>query len=158
MLVLVLALATGGAVAGWLALRSSAGITGLCASAPTGLRERNYPKTRQSEATLVLTNFGFGSVDNFYGIGDSAGRGWPSGGITIAVINEGPDASPAITRTLRVRGSDFRGFEGSRWPTAHIAIRSQGRILEAYAEVRKVTAAAVATVNRALADVRACRT
>jgi hypothetical protein len=156
-LVLVLALATGGAVAGWLALRSSAGVTGLCASAPTGLRERSYPKRRQSEATVVLTNFRFGSVDDFYGIGASAGRHWPHGGITILVINEGPDASPAVARTLRVSRADFRGFEGSGWPTAHVAIRSQGRVLEAYAEVRKVTPTAVATVNRALSDVRACR-
>jgi hypothetical protein len=156
-LVAVCALAVAGAVGGWLALRSSAGVTGVCASTSTGLRERNFPKGRMTEATVVLTNFRFGSVDNFYGIGDSAGRDWPAGGVTIAVINEGPDASPAISRALRVRPEDFRGFEGSRWPVAHVAIRSRGRVLEAYAEVRTVTPAAVAKVNSALADVRPCR-
>ena len=157
MLVFVLALAVGGAVAGWRALRSSAGATGICASAPAGLTERSYPKRRQFEAAVVLTNFRFGSVVDFYGIGDSAGRHWPADGITIAVINEGPDASPAIARALRVTRADFRGFEGSRWPVAHVAVRSHGRVLDAYAEVRTVTPAAIATVNRALADVRACR-
>ena len=131
-------------------------MTGLCASAPTGLKERSFSKNRVTEATVVLTNFRFGSVDNFYGIGDSAGRHWPAGGIAIAVINEGPDASPAISRALRVSRADFHGFEGSRWPVAHIAIRSQGRVLEAYAEVKTVTSATIATANRALADVRAC--
>lgn len=152
----VFVLAVAGAVSGWLAARSSGGVTGLCVSPPTGLRERTFPKTRTFEATVVLTNFRFGSVDNFYGIGDAAARDWPRGGITIAVINEGPDSSPPLRRALRVSRADFRGFEGSRWPVARVAIRSQGRVLEAYAEVRTVTPAVVATVNRALADVRAC--
>jgi hypothetical protein len=132
-------------------------VTGLCASPPTGLRERTFPKTRTTETTVVLTNFRFGSVDSFYGIGDAAGRDWPRGGITIAVINEGPNSTPSVEHTLRVSGADFRGFEGSRWPVAHVAIRSRGRVLDAYAEVRTVTPAVVATVNRALANVRACR-
>lgn len=148
--------AVAGAVSGLLATRSSGGVTGLCASPPRGLRERTFPKTRTTETAVVLTNFRFGGVDDFYGIGEAAGRDWPRGGVTIAVINEGPDSSPAIGRALRVGGSDFRGFEGSRWPVAHVAIRSRGRVLEAYAEVRTVTPAAVATVNRALAQVRAC--
>lgn len=150
-------LALSGALAGWLALKSSARATGLCASVPTGLRERSFAKTRTTDATVVLTNFRFGSVDDFYGIGDAAGRDWPLGGITIAVINEGPDSSPPLRSGLRVSGSDFGGFEGSRWPTAHVAIPSEGRVLDAYAEVRSVTPAAVATVNQALADVRVCR-
>ena len=155
-LVVVFVLAVAGAVSGWVAARSNGGVTGLCASPPTGLRERTFPKARTFEATVVLTNFRFGSVDDFYGIGDAAGRDWPRGGVTIAVINEGPDSSPALRSALRVRGADFRGFEGSRWPVAHIAIRSQGRVVEAYAEARTVTPAVVATVNRALADVRVC--
>jgi hypothetical protein len=154
--VVVFGLAVAGALSGWLAARSSGGVTGLCASSRTGLRERTFPKTRTSEAMVALTNFRFGSVDNFYGIGDAAGRDWPRGGITIAVTNEGPDSSPRLRRALRVSGADFRRFEGSRWPVAHVAIRSRGRVLEAYAEVRTVTPAVVATVNRALADVRAC--
>jgi hypothetical protein len=155
--VAVFVLAVSGAVAGSLALRSSAGATGLCASAPSGLKERSFPKKRQTEATVVLTNFRFGRVNDFYGIGAAAGRHWPPGGITIAVINEGPDATPPVRRALRVSASDFVGFEGSSWPVAHVAVRSQGRFLDAYAEVRTVTPAAVAIVNRALADVRACQ-
>ena len=156
MLAVVLVLVVAGSLSGWLAARSSGGAAGLCASAPAGLRERTFPKTPSTETTVVLTNFRFGSVDNFYGIGDAAGRDWPQGGITIAVINEGPASSPPLRSSLRVRSADFQGFEGSRWPTAHVAIRSQGRVLEAYAEARNVTPAVVATVNRALADVRAC--
>jgi hypothetical protein len=154
----VAVLVVAGTVGGWLALRSSGGVTGLCASAPAGLTERSFPKTRMSEATVVLTNFRFGSVDDFYGIGASAGRQWPRGGITIAVINEGPDASPPVRSALRATNADFQGFEGSTWPVAHVAVRSQGRFLDAYAEVRTVTPAAIATVNRALAGVRACST
>lgn len=145
------------ALSGWLAARASGGATGLCASAPAGLRERTFVKTPTTETTVVLTNFRFGTVDDFYGIGDAAGRNWPRGGITIAVINEGPVSSPPLRRTLRVSGADFRGFEGSRWPTARVAIRSQGRVLEAYAEARTVTPAVVMTVNHALSAVRVCR-
>ena len=155
-LAVVFALVVAGALGGWLALRSSAGATGLCASAPSGLQKRSFPKRGLSEATVVLTNFRFGSVDDFYGIGASAGRDWPSRGVTVAVINDGPDASPPIRRALRVTRADFRGFEGSTWPVANVAIRSRGRVLDAYAEVRTVSPAAIATVNRALADVRAC--
>jgi hypothetical protein len=150
-------LAVSGAIAGWLAAGSGAGATGLCASAPSGLKERSFPKTRTSEATIVLTNFRFGSVDNFYGIGASAGRHWPRGGITIVVMNDGPDASPPVSRALRVSRADFRGLEGSTWPGTIVAIRSQGRFLVAYAEVRTVTPTAIATVNRALAGVHACQ-
>jgi hypothetical protein len=106
------------------------------------------------EATVVFTNFRFGQMDDFYGL--AAGRQWPPGGITIAVSNEGPDSTPPFRDALQITGSDFRGFEGDRWPTAHVAIRSHGRVLDAYAEVRTVTPAAVATVNRALEGVRAC--
>jgi hypothetical protein len=154
--VLVVVLVLVGSLSGWLAARSSGGVTGLCASAPAGLRERTFPKTPTTEATVMLTDFRFGSVDNFYGIGDAAGRNWPQNGITVAVINEGPASSPPLSRSLRVRSADFRGFEGSRWPTAHVAVRSQGRVLEGYAEARNVTPAVVATVNRALANIRAC--
>ncbi|HEY7421527.1 MAG TPA: hypothetical protein VH541_05915 [Gaiellaceae bacterium] len=158
MLVALLALALASGVGGWLAARSSGGVTGLCAFARAGLRERTFSKTRTYEATVVLTNFRFGGVDDFYGIGAAAGRDWPRHGITVAVINEGPDSSPPLRSALRVSGADFRGFEGSRWPVAHLAIRSQGRVLEAYAEARTVTPAVVTTVNRALAEVRLCRT
>jgi hypothetical protein len=155
-LVVVFVLVVAGAASGWLAVRSSGGATGLCASRPSGLNERSFPKSRQTEATIVLTNFRFGSADDFYGIGASAGRHWPRGGITIAVINEGPDATPLFRRALWVRRTDFRGMEGATWPAALVAVRSQGRSLIAYAEVRGVTPTAVTTVNRALAGVRVC--
>ncbi len=156
MLAVVFILVGAGAVAGWLALGSSAAVTGLCGSAPAGLKERSFPKNRQSEATVVLTNFRFGTVDDFYGIGASAGRHWPRGGVTIVVINEGPDVTPPFRRVLRMHRADFRGMEGSAWPAALTAVRSQGRSVVAYAEVRGVTPVAVATVNRALAGVRVC--
>lgn len=149
-------LAVTGALAGWLALRSSGGATGLCASAPSGLKERYIPKAGVQEATVVLTNFRFGQMDNFYGLAAGPGFRWPHDGITIAVSNEGPAATPPFKRALRVTGADFQGFEGDRWPTAHLAIRTRGRVLDAYAEARTVTPAAIATVNRALAGVRVC--
>jgi len=155
-LVGVFVLVAAGAAGGWLAQRSSGGETGLCASAPTGLKERSFPKRRLTDATVVLTNFRFGSVDDFYGIGASTGRRWPRGGIDVAVINEGPNSTPPVRQALRVSRADFRGFEGSKWPTAHVAVRSRDRFLDAYAEIRTVTPAAVATVNRALAGVHAC--
>lgn len=149
-------LAVAGTLAGWLALRSSRGPTGLCASAPSGLKERYIPKVGVQEATFVLTNFRFGQMDNFYGLAAGPGTRWPYDGVTIAVSNEGPAATPPFKRALRVSGADFQGFEGDRWPTAHVAIRTRGRVLDAYAEARTVTPAAVATVNRALAGVRVC--
>ena len=153
-LVGVLVLAVAGAVNGWLATRSSGAVTALCGPPPTGLKERSIPKAGLTEATVVFTNFRFGQMDDFYGL--AAGRRWPPGGITIAVSNEGPDSTPPFRRALEVTGSDFEGFEGESWPTAHVAVRSQGRVLDAYAEVRTVTPATVAIVNRALANVRVC--
>jgi hypothetical protein len=63
-LVVVLVLAVAGTAGGWLALRSSGGVTGLCTSQPTGFKERSIPKTGVSEATVVLTNFRFGRMDD----------------------------------------------------------------------------------------------
>ena len=154
--VVVFVLAAGGAVGGVLAARSSGALTGLCASRRTGLKERRIPKSGLQEATVVLTNFRFGRMDDFYGLAAAPGTRWPAGGITIAVSNEGPDATPPFRRALQVTSADFRGFEGDRWPTANVAVRSRGRVLDAYAEVKRVSPVAIATVNRALADVRAC--
>jgi hypothetical protein len=64
-LVVVLALVAAGAVSGWFAARSSGGVTGLCASATAGLKERNLPKIGIRDATIVLTNFRFGRIDDF---------------------------------------------------------------------------------------------
>jgi hypothetical protein len=119
------------------------------------LKERYIPKSGVQEATVVLTNFRFGRMDDFYGL--APGGPWPHDGITIAVSNEGPAATPPFRRALRVSAADLQGFEGMKWPAANLAIRSQGRVLDAYVEVRTVTPAAIATVNRALADVRVCR-
>jgi len=152
--VVVVVVALAAAVSGWLAARSSGGVTGLCASPPPGLKERSLPKAGSREATVVFTNFRFGQMDDFYGL--AAGRLWPHDGITIAVSNDGPDSTPASKKALRVTGSDFQGFEGDRYPTAHVAIRFHGRVLDGYAEVRTVTPSAVAAVNRALADIRPC--
>jgi hypothetical protein len=150
----VFVVALSGIVGGWLATRSAQGATGICASPPTGLKARYIPKSGMQEATVVLTNFRFGRMDDFYGL--SGYPRWPRSGITIAVSNEGPAATPPLRSALRVTSADFQGFEGMKWPAAHLAIRSQGRVLEAYAEVRTLTPAAVATVNRALANVRVC--
>ena len=149
-------LVVAGALGSWLASRSSGAVTGLCVPSPTGLKERYIPKSGVQEATVVLTNFRFGPMDDFYGLAAGPGTRWPHDGITIAVSNEGPAATPPLKRALQVSGADFQGFEGDRWPTAHVAIRTRGRVLDAYAEVRTVTPAAVATVNRALAGVRVC--
>jgi hypothetical protein len=154
LVLVVVVIAALGVAGGWLASRSAQGATGICASAPTGLRELYLPKSGLQEATMVFTNFRFGRMDYFYGL--SSGTRWPSDGVTIAVSNEGPDATPPFRRFLRVTDRDFRGFEGMKWPAAHFAVRSGGRVLEAYAEVRTVTPAAIALVNHALADVRAC--
>lgn len=107
-----------------------------------------------TEATVVLTNFRFGRLDDFYGL--ASPLRWPARGIMIAVSNDGPDATPDFRRVLRVTGGDFKGLEGSRWPAAQLGIRSQSRVVVAYVEVRTVTQAAIATVNRALAGVRVC--
>jgi hypothetical protein len=64
----VFVLAVTGTVGGWLALRSSRGVTGLCTSQPASLKKRNIPKTGVSEATVVLTNFCFGRMDDLYGL------------------------------------------------------------------------------------------
>ena len=88
-LVVVAVLTVAGAVSGWLALRSSAGATGICASPPASLKVRHVPKSGMQEATVVFSNFRFGRMDDFYGLGP--GRRWPRDGITVAVSNEGPD-------------------------------------------------------------------
>lgn len=68
MLLGLFVLAVAAAVSGWLAVRSSGGVTGVCASPPTGLKERKIPKAGTTEATVVLTNFRFGRLDDFYGL------------------------------------------------------------------------------------------
>jgi hypothetical protein len=93
-------------------------------------------------------------MDDLYGL--ATPLRWPAQGVMVAVSNEGPDATPPFRRVLRVAGADFRGFEGMRWPAANVAVRSQGRVLNAYVEARTVNPETVAAANTALADVRAC--
>jgi hypothetical protein len=153
-LVGVSVVAAAAAVSGWLAVRSSGGVSALCASPPAGLKERSIRKAGLKEATVVLTNFRFGRLDDFYGLDN--GLRWPPHGIMIAVSNEGPASTPPFKRELRVAAADFQGFEGLKWPAANVAIRSHGRVLDAYAEVRTVTPAVIKTVNGVLASVRVC--
>lgn len=137
------------------ALRSSGGGgLGMCASPPSGWKEQTIRRTSTTVATVVLTNFRFGHLDDFYGLATS--MPWPAHGAMIAVSNEGPAATPPFRSALRVGSGDLRGFEGMRWPGANVAVRSRGRVLDAYVELRTVTPAMVAAANRVLAGVRAC--
>jgi hypothetical protein len=154
LVLVVVALAATAAISGWLAVRSSGGVSGLCAAVPAGLKERSIPKAGLTEATVVLTNFRFGRMDDFDGL--ASRLRWPPQGVMIAVSNDGPDATPRFRRELKVTAADFIAFEGLKWPAANVAIRSRGRVLDAYVEVRSVAPAAIATVNSALAGVHAC--
>lgn len=136
-------------------LPSSANARGICATAPSGWRERMVTSTALGPPTVVLTNWRFGPMDDFYGLGAATKR-WPTGGVTVAVSNEGPSATPRLGRALRVAGRDFGGFEGMRFPFAETAIRANGRVLAAYVEVGAVTPATIAAANRALAGVHTC--
>jgi hypothetical protein len=101
-----------------------------------------------------LTNFRFGRLDDFYGLDN--GLRWPPHGIMIAVSNEGSASTPSFKQELRVAVADFQSFEGLKWAAANVAVRSHGRVLDAYAEVRTVTPAVIKTVNGVLASVRVC--
>lgn len=151
---LVVAIA-GAAVAATFTLRSSGAAVGLCASPPTGWKQQTIQRTSTRVATVVLTNFRFGELDDFYGLAAS-GMPWPPHGAMVAVSNEGPAATPHLRSALRVSDGDFGGFEGMRWPSANVAVRSHGRVLDAYVELRTVTPATVAAANQVLAGVRAC--
>jgi len=109
-----------------------------------------------TDATVVLTNFRFGAMDDFYGL--TSPLPWPSQGIMIAVSNDRPHASPRFVRSLHVSRADFGGLEGVRMPAAMLGVRTQGRVLTAWVEVGSVTKATVAGANAALAGVTACTT
>jgi hypothetical protein len=111
---------------------------------------------RLGPRAVVLTNFRFGQLDDFYGLGAST-RHWPRDGVMVAVLDEGPDATPPLGRALRVGSADFHGFEGARFSVAERAVRSNGRVLDAYVEVRSVTPARIAAANHVLAGVHTCR-
>src|ERR1700741_1792385 len=92
--------AVAGAAGGWLVLRSSGGAVGLCTASPVGWKEHIIPRTSVRAATVVMTNFGFGRMDDLYGL--TATMRWPADGAMIVVINEGPAATPLFRRALRV--------------------------------------------------------
>jgi hypothetical protein len=119
-----------------------------------GWKEQTIQRTSTTVATVVLTNFRFGQLDDFYGL--ASAMAWPPHGAMVAVSNEGPAETPPFRRALRIGSGDLRGFEGMRWPSANVAVRSHGRVLNAYVELRTVTPATVAAANRALAGVRTC--
>jgi hypothetical protein len=155
-LAVMLLVVIGSAAAATLSLRSGGNALALCATPPSGWKEHTIPRTSTTVATLVLTNFRFGRLDYLYGLG--APIEWPARGAMIAVSNEGPDATPPFRRALTVGGGDFAGFEGMRWPAAEVAVRSHGRVLDAYVELRAVTPATLAAANAALAGVHTCST
>ena len=150
--VVVVAAAAVGATIG---LRSTGNALGVCATAPSSWKERTVNLPGPAPPTVVLTNFRFGRLDYVFGLGDDTLR-WPRGGVAIAVMNEGPSATPRFRSSLRVRASDFGAFEGMRHPFVERAIRSNGRVLDAFVEVGSVTPATVAAANQALAGVRVC--
>ena len=137
-------------------VRPAAARLGACASLPAGWKERNLPRTATSEATVVLTNFRFGAMDDFFGL--SSPLHWPSQGIMVAASNEGPDATPRFRRALHVSRADFGRLEGAPRPATMLGIRTQGRVLTAWVEVGSVTRATVADANAALSGIRACKT
>ena len=105
--------------------------------------------------TVVLTNFRFGRMDDLYGLTDRFN--WPANGVTVAVRNEDPpDAPNAKGGALQLTARDFGGLEGSTQPSGQIAVRSNGRTLNAYVEVGALTPATIAAANAALAGVRTC--
>jgi hypothetical protein len=136
-------------------LRSSARALGVCATPPSGWRERTVTRTSLGPPAIVLTNWRFGRMEDFYGLGGAA-KHWLAGGVTVVVLNEGPAATPPIGRALRVTYADFGRFEGMRFPSAEVAVRSHGRVLNSYVEVGTVTPATIAAANRALAGVQVC--
>ena len=129
---------------------------GICAAPPSGWKEHTMPRTSTRVATVALTTFRFGQMDNFFGL--ASNLRWPANGVMVAVSNEGPDATPPFRHALRVASGDFTGLEWMRWPGANVAIRSQGRVLDAYVEMRAVTRATVAAANAALGGVHSCST
>jgi len=149
-LVVIAAAAVGTAVE----LQASKKLLGVCGATRSGWQRRTVDNPALGPPAVVLTNFRFGRMDDFYGL--AASQHWPARGVMVVVMNEGPAATPPFRSALRVGRRDFVGMEGMRQPAAEAAIRSQGRVLEAYAEVGTVTPATVAAANRALAGVRAC--
>jgi hypothetical protein len=139
-----------------LGLRSSPGnALGLCATPLSGWKVKTVAFPVAVKPTVVLTNFRFGRMMDLYGLQDRFH--WPSGGVTIAVINEGRRNERGLREgTLRLTRADFNGLEGSTQPSGFTQVRSRGVVLYAYAAVGKLTPATIALANGALAGVRTC--
>src|SRR5947209_1062505 len=105
------------AIAATFALRSPAPVNslGVCASVPSGWQERTVTDPSLGPPAVVLTNFRFGKMDDFYGLTDRFA--WPENGVTVAVSNEDPASGFAAKRgALRFTAAYFGGIEGSAQP------------------------------------------
>jgi hypothetical protein len=136
-------------------LRSSGNLRGVCATTPSGWKQRTPKFAPPTPPTVVLTNFHFGRLDDVFGITDPH-LDWPASGVLVAVGNWPPDSTVSRAGPLRVTRASFAGMEGSSLPTAHFGLRSHGRILDVYVTVATLTPATIAAANQALAGVRIC--
>ena len=152
---------TAAAIGTTITLRSPARVNslGICASPPSGWRERRIAARPSLPAAVLLTNFRFGvmgPMQDLYGI-DIPGRSWPSDGVMIAVqISQ--SHLPDVRGRLHVGAAGFHSSPngGSKRPTAFPRIRSNGQELAAFVQVASVTPATIAAANRALAGVQVC--
>jgi hypothetical protein len=141
------------------ALRSPSRVNslGVCASRPSGWKERTIDDPSVNPPAVVLTNFRFGRMDDFYGLSDRFA--WPANGVTVAVANVGPSATPPVERSaLRITAGGLGQLEGVLQRSGQVAVRSHGRILVAYVEMGSVTPATIGAANEVLAGVRVCST
>lgn len=143
------------AVGGTLATRSSGNSFGICATAPSGWKQRTFTDHGRTPPTVVLTNFRFGRLAYDFGITDPRLH-WPANGVLVAVGNWPPDSTVSRVGPLRVTQAAFAGMEGSSLPTVHSGVRSHGRILDYFVTVGALTPATIAAANQALAGVRTC--
>jgi hypothetical protein len=137
-------------------LRSSTNARGICATAPTGWKERLVTGVWPGHPTVWLTNFRFGPMNDLIPHGNQLN--WPPDGVTLAVTNLGRRYEPDLkSSALRFTRADFGGLEGETQPSGFIGVRTQGGvILHAYVEVGTLTPATIAAANKALANVRVC--
>jgi hypothetical protein len=150
----VVVLATAAAVGTTYGLRTSGNSLGVCARVPSGWQERTVTNPALGPPTVVLTNFRFGRMNDYYGLTDRLD--WPANGVTVAVSNAPVGDWYAPRRALHVTRRDFGGIEGSIQPSGQKIVGSSGRNLTALVEVGKLTPTTIALANQALAGVRTC--
>jgi hypothetical protein len=150
----VVVVAVAAAVGTTYGLRSSGNTFGVCATVPSGWQERTVTDPSLGPPTVVLTNFRFGKMDDYYGLTDRFD--WPATGVTVAVSNAPVGDWHAAQRALRVTRRDFGGIEGSTQPSGQTSVGSNGRNLTASVEVGKLSPTTIALANQALAGVRVC--